>query len=87
MKVQVTERDIRMGFPCLTDLNNCIIARALKRAGMKPISHSVWDHLPAKVETFIEKACAIEDKNTKSLKPFTFVLTDRVLRQIASEEM
>jgi len=54
---------------------------------MKPISHSVWDHLPAKVETFIEKACAIEDKNTKSLKPFTFVLTDRVLRQIASEEM
>jgi hypothetical protein len=85
MKIEVTEKDIRLGKKYNTSNTHCPVARAIRRAGLKNVGVGVeWAgigiynktvKLPVRVVNFIKRLCDSEKHDT--LKPFTFTLTTK----------
>jgi hypothetical protein len=79
IKVEVTERDIRLGREQILSNSLCPVARAISRAVGKSVDVGVsWasinrDYdvvLPKKCQAFIDRLC-----RGKSLKPFSFTIS------------
>ena len=79
IKVEVTEKDIRLGRKQILTNTLCPVARALSRAVGKPvqvgvswasINHDYDTVLPKKCQAFIDRLCG-----KKPLKPFSFTIS------------
>lgn len=90
MKIEVTERDIRLGRKDPGSSTQCPVARAIKRAlGIKTL-HIGTDRMhsgalpecavPSKAEKFIDRMCSVSDDI--ALQPFSFVLPEKTVRAL-----